>query len=73
MIIDRKNLFDQPTDFDIKRFEEIRKLAIGQGEHCSTGCLLVYDYIKNYYRLIAVDLSRQKEQAADPKAIQLNK
>ena len=29
-----------------------------------------FDYIKNYYRLIAVDLSRQKELDADPKAIQ---
>ena len=27
-------------------------------------------YIKNIYRLIAVDLSRQKELDADPKAIE---
>ena len=27
-------------------------------------------YIKNHYRLIAFDLSRQKELNADPKAIQ---
>ena len=32
--------------------------------------LLIYDYIKNHYRLIAVDLSRQKELDADPKSIQ---
>ena len=32
--------------------------------------MLDYDYIKNHYRLIAVDLSRQKESDADPKAIQ---
>ena len=29
-----------------------------------------YDYIKNHYRLIAVDLSRQKELDAGPKVIQ---
>ena len=29
-----------------------------------------YDYIKKFYRLIAVDLSRQKELNADAKAIQ---
>ena len=29
-----------------------------------------YDYIKNHYRLIAVDLSKQKESDVDPKAIQ---
>ena len=32
--------------------------------------MLDYDYIKNYYRLITVDLSRLKELDADPKAIQ---
>ena len=32
--------------------------------------LVDYEYIKNHYRLIAVDLSRQKELDADPKAIQ---
>ena len=29
-----------------------------------------YNYIKNYYILITVDLSRQKELDAKPKAIQ---
>ena len=32
--------------------------------------MLVYEYIKNHYRLIAVDLSRQKELDANPKAIE---
>ena len=32
--------------------------------------MLDNDYIKNYYRLITVDLSREKEFDADPKAIQ---
>ena len=32
--------------------------------------LLNYDYMKNHYRLIEVDVSRQKELNADPKAIQ---
>ena len=65
-----KNFCDQAIDSDIKRYEEIRKLSTGQGENYTTGCLLDYNYIKNNYRLIAVDLSRQKELAADPKAIQ---
>ena len=38
--------------------QELRKLATGQNEDCTTGCLLYYEYIKNHYRLIAVDLSR---------------
>ena len=32
--------------------------------------MLDYDYIKNHYRLVAVDLSRQKELDPDPEAIQ---
>ena len=66
----RKNFYDQPIDSDIKQYEEIRKLITGQGEDYTTGCLLDYDYIRNHYMLIAVDLKRQKELNADPKAIQ---
>ena len=39
-------------------------------EDCTTGCLLDYGYIKSHHRLIAVDLNKQKELDADPKAIQ---
>ena len=49
---------------------EISKLATGQVEDYTTGCFSDYDYIKNYYRLMAIDLSRQKELDTDPKAIQ---
>ena len=34
------------------------------------GCLLDYQYFLNHYQLIAVDLSKQKELDADPRAIQ---
>ena len=47
----------------------MKKLTAGQGEDYTTGCLLEYYCIKNHYRLIAFDLSRQKELDADPKAI----
>ena len=69
MIINRKNFYDQRVDSDRKQYEEIRKLGTGQGEDYTTGCLLDYDYIKNYCRFIAVDLSRQKELDTDSKAI----
>ena len=70
MIINGKNLYGQAIDSDIKRYEQIRKLTTGQDEDYTTGCLLDYDYIKNHCILIAVDLSRQKELDADPKATQ---
>ena len=34
------------------------------------GCLLDYVYFKNYYKMVAIDLSKQKSIDADPKAIQ---
>ena len=36
----------------------------------TTGCLLDYTYFKKYYKMIAVDLSKQQALDADPKAIQ---
>ena len=59
-MINGKNFYDQAIDYNLKRYDEIRKLATGQGKDYTTGCLLDYDYIKNHSRLIAVDLSRQK-------------
>ena len=69
-IISGKSFYNQPIDSDIKRYKEIRKLETGQSEDYTTGCLLDYDYIKHHYRLITVDLSRQKELDVDPKATQ---
>ena len=65
--INGTNVYDQAIDSDIKRYKEIRKLATGQGDDYTTGCLLDYDYIKNHHKLIAVDLNRQKE-ATDSKS-----
>ena len=43
---------------------------IGKGEDYTTGSLLDFDYLKKHYKLVAVDLSKQKELGADPRAIQ---
>ena len=43
--------------------------AAGQRVDYVTGCLLDCKYIKYLYRLMAVDLSRQKELDAAPKAV----
>ena len=55
-----KNLYDQAIDSDITWYKEIRNFTARQGEDYTTGFLLDYDYIKNHYKLIAVDLSGQK-------------
>ena len=46
------------------------KKSTEQDYDYTTGCLLDYAYFKNYYRLAAVDLSKQKASDADPRAIQ---
>ena len=51
-------------------YENIRKTAIGQGDDYTTGCLLDYTYFKKYYKMIAIDLSKQQALDADPRAIQ---
>ena len=69
-MIDGKNFFDQPVKNDKVTYENIRKIATGQGDDYTTGCALDYIYFKNYYKMIAVDLSKQQALDADPKAIQ---
>ena len=49
---------------------EIRKIITGQRTDYTTGSLLDYQYFKNHYQLIAVNLIKQKESDADPTAIQ---
>ena len=69
-MIDGKNFFDQPIKNDKVTYENIRKIAMGQGDYYTTGCLLDYTYFKKYYKMIAVDLSKQQVLDADPRAIQ---
>ena len=68
VMIDGKNFFDQTINNMIKTYENIRKITIGQGDDYTTGCLLDYTYFKKYYKMIAIDLSKQED--ADPRAIQ---
>ena len=68
--IDGKNFFDQPVKTNKVTHENIGKVAAVRGDDYATGCLLDCIYFKNYYKLIAVDLSKQQALDADPKAIQ---
>ena len=70
VMIDGKNFFDQPVKNDKVTYENIRKITIGQGDDYTTGCLLDYTYFKKYYKMIAIDLSKQQALDADPRAIQ---
>ena len=51
-------------------YDNICEIATGQGDNYTTGCLLDYNYVKEHYKMIAIDLSKQQALVADPKAIQ---
>ena len=70
VLTDGRNFYDQPINDLIKQCDEIRKTATGQGDDYTTECLLDYQYFKDHYNLIAIDLSKQKELDADLRAIQ---
>ena len=70
VMIDGKNFFDQPVKNNKVTYGNIRKIATGQGDDYTTGCLLDYIYFKNYCKMIAVDLSKQQALHADSKAMQ---
>ena len=69
-MIDGKDVFDQPINSMTKTYENIRKITTGQGDGYTTGCLLDYPYLKNHYKMIAIDLSKQEALDGDPRAIQ---
>ena len=69
-MIDGKNFFDQPINSDLKTYENIRKIATGQGDDYTTGFLLDYSYFKENYKRVAIDLSKKQVLDEDPIAIQ---
>ena len=69
IMINSENFSDQPMKNNKVTYENIRKIATGQGYY-TAGCLLDYSYFMNAYKMIAVDLSKQRALDADPRAIQ---
>ena len=70
VIIDGRNFYDNPIESDIEKYRELKKVMIGKGEDYTTGFLLDFNYFDKHYKLVAVDLSKQKELDADPRAIE---
>ena len=55
--------------YTFRTYDNIRKIAIDQGDDYTSGCLLDYNCFNNYYKMIAKDLSKQQVLDADPKEI----
>ena len=61
--IDERNFFGWPINNDLKTYDNIGKIAADN----YTNWFLCF---KKYYKLIALDLSKQQKLNADPKTIQ---
>ena len=70
ILVNGENFFDQPIKNNKITYDNIRKIAAGQGDDYTTGCLLDYPYFKDTFKMIAVDLSKQQALDADRRAIQ---
>ena len=46
-MIDGKKVFDQPVKNDLRTYDNIQKIAIGQGGDYTSAFLLDYDYFIN--------------------------
>ena len=71
-MIHGQNFFHKAVKDNLIRYDNIWKITTGQGDDCTIGCLLDYPYFKNYYKMIAIDLSKEQALDVDPKAIQQN-
>ena len=58
VIIDKLAFFDLPIKTEEEAYEKI--IDISRNNECTTGNLLDYDYFKEHYKLIAIDLSKQQ-------------
>ena len=68
-MINEQNFFDQLIKNNLRTYN-IRNIAIGQGDDYTTSCLLDCNYFNNYYKMIAIDLSKHQVLNADLRAIQ---
>ena len=57
VIIDKLAFFDLPIKSEEEAYEKI--IDVSKNNEYITGNLLDYDYFKKYYKLIAIDLSKQ--------------
>ena len=72
VVINEQNIFDQPVKNNVRTYDYIPKIVIGQGDDYFTCCILDYNYFNNYYDMIAIDLDNHQAFDTDPKTIKKN-
>ena len=69
-MIDGRNFLLQPIKHELKTDDIIKNIETNHGDDYTSGFFLDYPYFKIYYKVIAIDLSKQKKLVPDPKAVQ---
>ena len=64
-----EKIFDQPVQNDRITYNNVKKIVTSQRDDYET-CLLHHVYFKGYYKMIAIDLTKQHALDADQKAKQ---
>ena len=57
-LIDNKPFFDQAVENKQEAYKKL--IEISRNDDCTSGNLLDFSYHQNYYKLIGIDLSRQR-------------
>ena len=68
VVIDKLAFFGLPIKTEEKAYE--KNIGISRNNEYTTGNLLDYDYFKKYYKLIAIDLSKQQVSQENEDLIQ---
>ena len=69
-MIDGRKIFDQPVRNNLRTYDSIQIVGLGQGDNYKTGSLLDYSHFKDYYKMVTINLSKQQALNADPNSIQ---
>ena len=69
-MLGRRNFFDQLDKTILRTYDKIWKIATGYRNDYTSACLLDYPYFKNCYKMVAIDLSKQKNLDSVLRAIQ---
>ena len=60
VLIDGRNLYDQTINDQIKKYDEVRKIATVQGDGYTAGCFSDHQHFKDHFQLLANYLSKQE-------------
>ena len=69
VMINGQNFSDLPIKINLRKYDNIPKLVSGEADDYMACCLLHYNYLNKYYKMMAIYLSKQQAVDADPKAV----